>query len=231
MACLAIGPIVVFTVVTWTGTSAFPHWAAPGYLMLFPLLGDQVAAALESGRRATRIWLAATAASLVVLVGGVMMLARLPWPPWPLPESTKLEDPILNALDWNDLAVALEARHLLGRPNLFIAATRWAEAGKIDYALHGKMPVLCLARAPHGYGVLTRPKAHIGEDALIIGRDLLPRGVQKVYGSYFESIEELPPITIRHAGNPAFELSVYFAHALRDPAKRPNLLDTLATMP
>src|SRR4029079_312400 len=62
MACLAIGPIVVFTVVTWTGTSAFPHWAAPGYLMLFPLLGDQVAAALESGRRATRIWLAATAA-------------------------------------------------------------------------------------------------------------------------------------------------------------------------
>lgn len=228
MACLAIGPIVLFTVVAWTGTRSFPHWAAPGYLMLFPLLGLQVATAIESGRRYTRTWLIATATSLAVLLGGIMTLAYLPWPPIALPEGKALEDPLLNALDWNNIEVELQARRLFGRPNLFVAATRWEDAGKIDYALHGKMPVLCLARNPHGYGILTRPTAHIGEDALIIGRDLLLHRVQRIYGSYFQSIEELPPITILHGGRPAFELSLYFAHSLRDSPERPSLLDPLA---
>lgn len=228
MVCLAIGPIVLFTVLTLTGTRNFPHWAAPGYLMLFPLLGDQVAAAIEDGRRYTRIWLAATATSLVVLIGGITTLAYLPWPPFSLLESKNLEDPLLDALDWNNLEVELKARGLLGRPHLFVAATRWDEAGKVDYALHDKMPVLCLARDPHGYGILTPPTAHIGEDGLIIGRDLLPYRIQRIYGSYFESIEELPPITILHAGKPALELSLFFAHSLRNPPERPNLLGPLA---
>jgi hypothetical protein len=227
MACLAIGPIFFFTVVAWAGNQTFPHWAAPGYLMLFPLLGCQVAAAIESGRRYTRPWLIATATSLAVLLGGIVTLAYLPWPPIALHGKT-IEYPLLDALDWNNLEVELEARHLLGRPNLFIAATRWDEAGKIDYALHGKLPVLCLARDPHGYGIVTQPTAHIGGDALIIGRDLLLHRIQKRYGSYFESIEELPPITILHAGKPAFELSLFYAHSLRNPPERPNLLEPLA---
>jgi 4-amino-4-deoxy-L-arabinose transferase-like glycosyltransferase len=214
MACLAIGPIALFTIVAWGGVRTFPHWAAPGYLMLFPLLGAQVATAIESGRRYTRPWLIATATSVVVLLGGTVTLAYLPWPAIAL-DGTPIEDPLLNALDWNNLEVELGARRLLGRPNLFIAATRWEDAGKIDYALHGKMPVLCLAHDPHGYGILTRPTAHIGEDALIIGRDLLAHSVQKTYGSYFESIEELPPIPVLHAGQTEFELSVFLAHTLR----------------
>ena len=64
------------------------------------------------------------------------------------------------------------------------------------------MTVLCLARDPRGYGILTRPRAHIGEDALIIGRDLRSPGVQTTYGGYFESIEELPAITILQGGRP-----------------------------
>jgi hypothetical protein len=228
LACLAIGPIVLFTILTWTGTRAFPHWAAPGYLMLFPLLGSQVAVAFERGRRYTRTWLVATATSLVVLVGVVMTLAYLPWPPFSLLQSKNIEDPLLNALDWSNLEAELDARGLLNQPHLFVAATRWDEAGKADYALHGKMPVLCLARDPHGYGILARPKAHIGEDALIVGRALLPHRIQRNYGSYFESIEELPPIAILHAGKPAFELSLFYAHSLRNSPERPNLLDPLA---
>jgi 4-amino-4-deoxy-L-arabinose transferase-like glycosyltransferase len=214
MACLAIGPIVLFTLVAWTGTRSFPHWAAPGYLMLFPLLGSQVAIVLNSGRSFMRIWLMASATSMAVLLGAIMAMAYLPWPPSAL--LGKIQYPLLDALDWNNLGAELEALHLLGRPNMFIAATSWEEAGKIDYALHGKMPVLCLAHDPHGYGLLTRPKDHLGEDALIIGRDLSPRSVQRVYGNYFASIEQLPPIPILHAGQTEFELSVYLARSLRN---------------
>jgi hypothetical protein len=193
--------------------------------MLFPLLGCQIATAIKSGRRDTRIWLIATASSLAILLGGIMTLAYLPWPPFSWLAGTTLKNPLLDAVDWNNLDVELEARHLLGRPNLFVAATRWEEAGKIDYALHGKMAVLCLARDPRGYGILTPPRAHIGEDALIVGRDLPFSSIQASYGSYFDNIEELPPISIQQGGRPAFQLSVYLAHKLRDSPNRSDLLD------
>ena len=227
MACLAIGPIALFTAVAWVGTSTHPHWAAPGYLMLFPLLGRQVATGMRSGRRGVRIWLIATATSLAVLISGTIAMARLPWPPFRLLEGTTLEDPLADALDWNNLKVELQARHLLGQPNLFVAATRWDEAGKIGYALHGKMTVLCLARDPRGFGVLTDPTDHIGEDALLIGRNLRSVDLQKTYGDYFESVDELSPIPIMHGGRPAFWLSVYLAHKLRDAPNHSNLLHPL----
>src|SRR6478609_3096535 len=118
--------------------------------MLFPLLGCRVATEIKDGRR-TWIWLIATATSLAVLLGGVMTLAYLPWSPHRLLEGMRFEDPLLDALDWHDLEVELEGRQLVGQPNLFVAATVWDEAGKIDYALHGKVTVLCLARDPRGY--------------------------------------------------------------------------------
>jgi hypothetical protein len=182
--------------------------------MLFPLLGRQIATALETGRRYTRAWLIATGASMGVLLAGVIALAYVPWPPISLLQRVAVENPILTAIDWNSLEAELKARQLLGRPNLFVVATRWEDAGKIDYALHGKMPVLCLARDPHGYGMSARSEAHIGDDALIIGRDLRPDGIDKIYGRYFESTEELPPIPILHAGQTEFELKVYLAHSL-----------------
>ena len=111
---------------------------------------------------------------------------------------------------------------------MFVTATRWHEAGKIDYALGGRLPVLCLCRDPRGYGVLTRPEAHLGESGLIVGRNLSPEHIKAVYGAYFDSIEPMPPITITHAGKPAFELSVYVGHGLRASAERPSLLDPLS---
>ena len=225
MACLALGPILVFTVIAWNGDQTHPHWAAPGYLMLFPLLGCQVAKGIESGRRYTRIWLIGTPVFLALLLGGVMTLAYLPWPAFAVPANSK--NLLFDTLDWSGLEDELQARGMFGRANIFVAATRWDEAGKIDYALRGGMPVLCLSKAPRGYGVLTQPLAHLGEDALIVGRNLSLDRVADAYGSYFQSIEEMPPVTILHAGRPAFDLSLYLAHALRDPPRRPNLLHPL----
>src|SRR5262249_43818327 len=133
--------------------------------------------------------------------------------------------PLLETLDWKDLKTAIEARGLANKPNLIVAATRWHEAGKIDYALGGRLPVLCLCRDPRGYGVLTRPWEHLGETALIIGANLPPQRVATTYGAYFDRIEEMRPIAITHAGKPASELFVYVGHALRVPSETPTLLD------
>lgn len=228
LACLAIGPILAFTAVGLAGVRVLPHWAAPGYLMLFPLLGAEVAAAIEAGNRYVRPWLMATAASLVILLAGVTIVARLPWPAIELPAGKRIPYPLEESLDWSDLEAELARRGLTDKPGIFIAGTRWHEAGKIDYALGGKLPVLCLCRDPRGYGLITRPEAHIGEDALIIGRRLTTERIRAAYGPYFTSIEELAPIIITHAGAAAFELSVYLGHGLRAAAESPSLLDPLS---
>ncbi len=44
LACLGGLPIVLFTVVAfWSSRRVLPHWVAPGYLLLFPLLGREIA--------------------------------------------------------------------------------------------------------------------------------------------------------------------------------------------
>jgi hypothetical protein len=228
MACLAIGPILVFMAISLNGTRVLYHWAAPGYLMAFPLLGVEVAAAIENHSRYVRVWLIATAASLAVVLAAVTAMSYLPWPTIAGPGGKTVPYPLLESVDWRELGPELEARSLADRPKLFVAATRWHEAGKIDYVLGGRLLVLCLCRDPRGYGVVTRAETHLGETGLIIGRNLSPEIIQAAYGAYFDSIEPMPPITITHAGKPTFELSVYLGHALRSSAERPNLLDPLS---
>src|SRR5262245_774417 len=228
MACLAIGPILGFTAVSLTGGRVLPHWAAPGYLMLFPLLGIEVAPLVANRDRLARAWLMATAGSLATLLAAVSLMSRFPCSAIAGTGGKVVPNPLLESVDWKDLKTEIEARGLAKIPNLIIAATRWHEAGKIDYALGGRLPVLCLCRDPRGYGVLTRPWEHLGETALIIGGNLPPERVATTYGAYFERIEEMRPIAITHAGKPASELSVYVGYALRAPSETPSLLDPLS---
>ena len=72
LVCLAAPPIIVFTAASLWGNVLF-HWAAPGYLMLLPLLGDAVARHWRTSR-AVRIWLAATAA--FVVLGAALVCER-----------------------------------------------------------------------------------------------------------------------------------------------------------
>jgi 4-amino-4-deoxy-L-arabinose transferase-like glycosyltransferase len=228
MACLAIGPILVFTGISLNGTHVLYHWAAPGYLMAFPLLGAEVAAAIARHDRRVRAWLIATAASLAALLAAVTATSYLPWPAIAGPRGKAVPDPLLESVDWRELGPELEARGLAGRPGFFVAATRWHEAGKIDYALGGGLPVLCLCRDARGYGVLMRAQAHLGGTGLIIGRNLSPEQIKAVFAAYFDSIEPMPPITITRAGRPALVLSAYLGHGLRGASERPSLLDPLS---
>lgn len=225
LVCLAIGPIVIFTLVSLTGSRTLPHWASPGYLFLFPLLGRAVAEAIDTGSSTVRPWLAASSASLVAILAAALALAHLPWPQITYAQGKLVPNPIEEAIDWKDLTQELKLRGLYSRARLFISATRWHEAGKIDLALGGAMPVLCLCADPRGYGVIKRSSDYLGQDALIIGRGLTKSQVQSVYGPYFEHIEPMAPLAISHAGRQAFELAVYSAEGFKRSNARPDLID------
>lgn len=208
--CLAIGPIGVFTLVALTGTKTLFHWAAPGYLFACVLLGRDLDRDLAAGLRATRWWLYGSAASLLVLFGGVVAIARLPWPDYVLPGGRAAPYPLIETQSWGEVRKALAARKLLARPNTFVAGLKWHETGRLDIALAGAMPVRCLSDDARGYGVLFDNAEMRGRDALIVTAPLRAEDLQRL-AARFKSIQRLDDIPIHHAGKTVQTLETYLA--------------------
>ncbi|MBV1707722.1 MAG: glycosyltransferase family 39 protein [Hyphomicrobiales bacterium] len=204
LTCMAAGPILLFTLVAlWSRQRVLPHWAAPGYLLLFPLLGREIAQRLSQNSQGTRRVLAASIIAWALIVASA---TSLPWLPFQGLAGRKY--PFVEALDWTAAAQALAARGL-ETPDHFIAATRWMDAGKIDYALHGRMAVTSIGPEPHGYGIMRPPRDFIGKDALIVAPALPEAAAQARFGKAFQSLKALAPILITHNGATAIKLFVY----------------------
>lgn len=208
MACLAIGPIAVFTLVALSGNRVLFHWAAPGYLFAFALLGRDLAQILAAPARLTRLWLGATTVSVVVILAAVLFMTRLPWPSIALAGRT-LPYPLIETVSWAELRTELDRRGLLTQPNIFVATPYWHEAARIDTALGGQPPVRCLCDDARGYGVIYRNNDHAGQDAIIVTQSGTKAKIESAYASCFVSIEEFPPVAISQGGAPLMQLRLY----------------------
>jgi 4-amino-4-deoxy-L-arabinose transferase-like glycosyltransferase len=216
LVCLAAPPLILFAAASFRG-HVLSHWPAPGYLMLLPLLGEAIARRWRSSR-AVRLWLATTAGFVVL---GCLLFAseiRFNWLQTAIGDFRLGKDPSLEVVDWTSLSDQLAERGLLDRPGLVVAALRWSEAGKIDYALHGRLPVICLGPDAHQYGLVERPDDHAGADVLIVTRARF----EKIIGQYwflFDDIEPMAPATVLHAGRPALELNLFLGRRLHKMAE------------
>jgi hypothetical protein len=213
LACLAAVPILLFTLVAfWSSKRVLPHWVAPGYLMLFPLLGREIAVRLEQGPPLLRRGLVAATAFMVVGIGAISALPHLP-----IEVLSGSRYPLLEMLDWDDFLSAMRERDLMA-PKTFVAATRWLDAGKLDYALKGALPVLCLSDDPRGFGLIRDPRDFLGHDALIVAENLTLEEARARFGRHFDAIEPLAPIDIRQGGQTAIVLHIFKATNFHDPA-------------
>jgi hypothetical protein len=201
---LAFLPVTLFAVISFWSTGVLFHWAAPGYLFLFPLLG----VTLQSWRPA-RAWAAATAALLCLALLATATELRWHWIAFFAPNA----DPALQALDWMPLRPALAARGLLqGRP---IAGPGWADTGKISYALGGNPNVLCLNTDDREFGFGRTPADVVGQDILIVAPGLSSAQMQARYGAIFDSIETLAPVTLGFPGRSGVTIPLFVGHHLR----------------
>ena len=208
--CLAAPPILLFTLAELRSNRLF-HWAAPGYLMLVPLLGEAIARRQTS--RQVRIWLGATAVFVVLGVVVVASEVRFNWLSGLVADSGKKSN--LDAADWISLRTELETRDLLDKPGLVVAALKWHEAGKIDYALGGRVPVICLGSDARQYGLIANPDDYAGADVLIVAPRRSFAQIDDQFRSMFDAIEALAPATITHAGRPLMTLPLFIGHRLR----------------
>jgi hypothetical protein len=211
LACLAAPPIVLFSLIAaWSSQHVLFHWAAPGYLMLFPLLGEAVAARLPHPwvRRALRD----TAVFVVLTVAVVATQVRFDWL-HPVIARVARHDPDLEAIDWTSLRTDLTSRGLLA-PGTVVGVPDWRDAGKIAYALGPDVTVLCLNSDARQFGLADPPQGHIGQDVLLLVPEHADRAAQAL-APVFDGIDALPPAPIRHTGRILAEVAVLRAHRLR----------------
>jgi 4-amino-4-deoxy-L-arabinose transferase-like glycosyltransferase len=229
LLCLAAPPIVFFSVVSLWSHVLF-HWAAPGYLLLVPLLG----AALERWRQAGRPvgrWLGATAIVVLLGAGLVASEVKFNWLPRALWVSALGKDPLRDAVDWASLRAELGERGLLDRPGLVVAAIRWLDAGKIDYALGGRVPVLCLGPDPRQYGLVAPLADYAGDDVLIVAPGRSLAAIEAQFGASFDAIEPLAPAAIRDAGQRVASLPLFIGRRLHPPPRAASLGGGIADSP
>ncbi len=218
LACLAAPPILLFALVAaWSSQRVLFHWAAPGYLMLFPLLGEAAAIRLRQpgspGALAVRHALAGTAAFVVLTVAVVATQVRFDWL-HPVIARVARQDPDLEAIDWTSLRTDLAARGLLA-PGTVVGVPDWRDAGKIGYALGPDVTVLCLNRDARQFGLADPPQRFIGQDVLLLVPEHAERAT-RMLAPAFGGIDTLSPAPIRHAGRVLAEVAVLRGNRLRE---------------
>lgn len=192
LAWLAAPPIVVFSLIgAWSSQRVLYHWAAPGFLMLFPLLGRYVAERWD--RRAVRATIFGTAAFCVVSVTVIGTQVQFDW----LRAVMPAKDPTAEGLDWTSLRVDLAARGVL-HPGTVVGVPDWRDAGKIAYALGPAVTVICLNEDSRQFGFAFPAAQRVGDDVLLLIVDH-PDTVLPALRAMFRRIDPLPPspVTLR----------------------------------
>ena len=187
------------------------HWAAPGYLMLFPLLGD-LFVRLEPGRR--RLVSAGAAATGLLVVSTAAMLAmqeKWNWLPLGFP------DPLADAVDWTSLREGVPAGDADVGDRPVVAAIRWPVAGKLGYALGDAATVICLGPDPREYGIVQSLARFRGRDMVIVAPGSSLEGMQAGYGTMFVQISATAPLVVMHAGRPALSIPTYLGRGFHGP--------------
>ena len=214
--CLGLPTILFFTIVPLWGHRGLPHWPMPGWLMLYPLLGDYLERA--ASRQWPRRWAIASAALFAALALIVVVHAATGFGKLVVPEAFRHGDPTLEALEWTPLRRELAARNYLGRKDLFVVAPYWLAAGRIDQALGGALPVVAFgdANEPKNFDLRYDQRSFVGWDALIIGVKIEPY-IEKRLRPFFASLEELPSFSFGRAGMPEIKLRIFLAKKLLMP--------------
>jgi 4-amino-4-deoxy-L-arabinose transferase-like glycosyltransferase len=216
LATLAVIPVTLFSVIAlWSSRKILYHWAAPGYLMLFPLLGAWIAGLNDAKRHTIR----RVAIGSAGLLSGAVLFIVVELNFGVVPGFNKLfplgHSPDIQAVDWTSMRTTLMRRGLLDQPHFAIAATRWFNAGKIGYAMGPAVKVTVFGGDPHEFAFTAPSRSLIGDNILIVGTNGATKALQAQYAPLFHALTIGKPIIIRHHGAPLLRLPVLYGHDLR----------------
>ena len=210
LACLAAPPIIGFALVAaWSGHRVLFHWAAPGYLMLFPLLGKAIAARI--GERWVRRTMAGTVA--LVLLAVTVIGAQTRWDVLGSALAAVMrKDPTAEGVDWTSLRADLDARGLL-TPRTLVGLPNWRDGGKIARGLGPDIPVVVLNRDARQFGLAHPTATAIGQDMLVLVAEH-PEQTAAILAPLFARWERLPDSPVLLQGRELRRVAVFRAERL-----------------
>jgi 4-amino-4-deoxy-L-arabinose transferase-like glycosyltransferase len=193
---LAALPIVAFALISaWSSQRILYHWAAPGYLMLFPLLGRAIA------ERTCVAWVRrVVAGSVVLLLTSMAVIAtqiQFDWLGGAL-ATVMHEDPTAEGLDWTSLRHDLTERGMLPTGTV-VGVLNWRDAGKIGYALGPGATTLCLCTDSRQFGFAHPLRDFAGQTLLLLVPDPAQHGIEEAK-CWFRTREILPSASVRLDG-------------------------------
>jgi 4-amino-4-deoxy-L-arabinose transferase-like glycosyltransferase len=193
---LAAPPIVAFALISaWSSQRVLYHWAAPGYLMLFPLLGDAIARRLD--RIGVRRLLTGSAVLVLASVAVIATQIQFDWLGGAL-ATVMHKDPTAEGLDWTSLRHDLTERGLLPTGTV-VGVLNWRDAGKIGYALGPGTTTLCLCADARQFGFAHPTRDYAGQTLLLLVPDPAQHGIEEAK-RWFQTTELLPSATVRLDG-------------------------------
>ena len=203
LLCLALPPIVVFTITPLWGARGLPQWTMSGWFFAFPLMGawlDERAIDVHALRRWAFISSGTLAAVAVVpvlqsLTGWLTPLAPIQW---------GVADPTLEALDWRGLRKA----PAFNPSPAFVVSAKWSDAGKIALALGPDIPVFVISGDPRGWAFVRGGGALLGRDGVLVVRTAdLPDALSAARPA-FQSLGEPRSWTLTRNGYREIELAL-----------------------
>lgn len=153
-AILAAIPIVLFDAVSIFGGEQLAHWAMPGFLLAFPLVGlwcaDVVPRALRPGLAGSAGLVGAAALIATLQAGSGLVTRALHLPPrlgfdWTI-------------LSWDALAGDFARRGILADGDSYLVPTSWLIGGKAGHALGPGLPVAPPVWDPRQFAFMDDPR-------------------------------------------------------------------------
>lgn len=207
IAWMSVAPIVFFTVIAAYAPLGFHfHWQAPGYLILFLSMGNTLDKNLQRGNTKSKWWLGGSVVFICVVLTLLTTHTATGWgrrviPKWLEGKVETMIDPTLEALDYDQLEEEFSRRGYFGKKDLFVFTNRWFQSGKVDYALKGKMPVLCFcSEDPRSFAFLHKHEKWLGKDGILVSTKRFLKDPGSLYGKYFSKIDFLGKVEI-YRGN------------------------------
>jgi hypothetical protein len=211
---LAAPPILGFALIAaWSRQRILFHWAAPGYLMLFPLLGEAIAH--RRNRPHIRRLIAGTAALVVACMAVVSLQIQFDFLGGSL-AAVMSKDPSAEGLDWTSVRDDLRAQGLLP-PGEVAASLSWRDAGKLGYALGPDVTMLCLNRDSRQFGVADAASGFTGREVTVLLPDPVGHSLDEAK-RWFSSVDVLPGTSIRLNRRVLRTVTVLRGHALQQPS-------------
>ena len=164
--CLGALPVLVFTFASLGGRAGLPHWPAPGFFLLLPLLGAAVARWEMRAPRVARRRMALAGGVFAVLLTIVVSHAATGWMASVVPTLHR-RDPAFELLEYRSIRDAVAQDGLLQRSS-YVATKDWIRGAKIGYALGPATPMLVLSEDAHHFPFTTDPRSLVGKNGLLI---------------------------------------------------------------